>query len=190
MNRLALALVHYPVIDRHGRIVTAAVTNLDLHDIARAAKTYGVEPFYVVTPLEDQQHLVTEIIDHWVTGVGARYNPDRRDALALIRLQPSFQAALADVHARWEAEPQVVVTSAQMAASDLDWNGLRRLAAGERPVLLLFGTAWGLAPEVIQAADFRLAPILGRNGYNHLSVRSAVSIVLDRMFTGCAGDER
>ncbi len=187
---MALALIHHPVVDKNGKTIAAAVTNLDLHDIARAAKTYGVEPFYVVTPLEDQQHLVTEIIDHWVTGVGARYNPDRRDALALIRLQPSFQAALADVHARWEAEPQVVVTSAQMAASDLDWNGLRRLAAGERPVLLLFGTAWGLAPEVIQAADFRLAPILGRNGYNHLSVRSAVSIVLDRMFTGCAGDER
>jgi hypothetical protein len=186
---VALALIHHPVVDKNGKTIAAAVTNLDLHDIARAAKTYGVEPFYVVTPLEDQQHLVTEIIDHWVTGVGARYNPDRRDALALIRLQPSLQATLDDLHARWEAQPQLVVTSAQMAASDLDWNGLRRLAAGERPVLLLFGTAWGLAPEVIQAADFRLAPILGRNSYNHLSVRSAVSIVLDRMFTSCVGDE-
>jgi hypothetical protein len=184
--RVALALIHHPVVDKNGKTIAAAVTNLDLHDIARAAKTYGVEPFYVVTPLEDQQHLVTEIIDHWVTGVGARYNPDRRDALALIRLQSSLQATLEDLRARWEAEPQVVVTSAQMDASDLDWNGLRRLAAGDRPVLLLFGTAWGLAPEVIQAADFRLAPILGRNGYNHLAVRSAVSIVLDRMF---AGDE-
>jgi hypothetical protein len=186
---VALALIHHPVVDKNGKTIAAAVTNLDLHDIARAAKTYGVEPFYVVTPLEDQQHLVTEIIDHWVTGVGARYNPDRRDALALIRLQPSLQAALEELQARWDAKPQVVVTSARMAESDLDWNGLRRLVAGEGPVLLLFGTAWGLAPEVIQAADYRLAPILGRNGYNHLSVRSAVSIVLDRMFTGCAAEE-
>ena len=186
---MALALIHHPVVDKNGKTIAAAVTNLDLHDIARAAKTFGVEPFYVVTPLTDQQQLVTEIIDHWVTGVGARYNPDRREALALIRLQPSLQAALDELSARWDAKPQVVVTSAQMAASDLDWDGLRHLAAGDRPVLLIFGTAWGLAPEVIAQADFRLAPIAGRNGYNHLSVRSAVSIVLDRMFTGCAGNE-
>jgi hypothetical protein len=186
---VALALIHHPVVDKNGKTIAGAVTNLDLHDIARAAKTYGVEPFYVVTPITDQQHLVTEIIDHWVTGVGARYNPDRRDALALIRLQPSLQAALDDLSARWQGgRPQTVVTSAQMAASDLGWDGLRRLAADDRPVLLVFGTAWGLAPEVIESADFRLAPIVGRNGYNHLSVRSAVSIVLDRMFTGCGGD--
>jgi hypothetical protein len=178
------------VVDKNGKTIAAAVTNLDLHDIARAARTFGVDPFYVVTPLTDQQHLVTEIIDHWVTGAGARYNPDRREALSLIRLQPSLQAALDDLGARWGRSARTVVTSAQMADSDLDWNGLRHLAAGEQPLLLLFGTAWGLAPEVIEQADYRLAPIAGRNGYNHLSVRSAVSIVLDRMLAGCAGDCR
>lgn len=176
-----MALIHHPVVDKNGETVAAAVTNLDLHDIARASKTYGVEPFYVLTPLEDQQRLVAQIIDHWVTGTGARYNPDRRTALALIRLLPSLEAAVDDMAERCGARPQTVVTSAQMAASDLDWDGLRHLADGERPILLLFGTAWGLAPEVIQQADYRLAPIAGRGEYNHLSVRSAVSIVLDRM---------
>ncbi len=184
-----MALIHHPVVDKNGKTIAAAVTNLDLHDIARAARTFGVEAFYVVTPLVDQQRLVGQIIDHWVTGAGARYNPDRRDALALIRLQPSLQSALDDLGARWRQPARTVVTSAQMAASDLDWNGLRRLAAGEQPVLLVFGTAWGLSPELMAQADFRLAPIAGRNGYNHLSVRSAVSIVLDRMFAGGAGDE-
>jgi hypothetical protein len=178
---VAVALIHYPVVDKNGETVAAAVTNLDLHDIARASKTYGVEPFYVVTPLEDQQRLVVQIIDHWVTGTGARYNPDRQAALALIRLSPSLQAVLADMTERFGVRPQTVVTSAQMAASDLEWDGLRHLSDGERPILLLFGTAWGLAPEVIQQADYRLAPIAGRGDYNHLSVRSAVSIVLDRM---------
>jgi hypothetical protein len=95
---------------------------------------------------------------------------------------PTLQAALEDLAAQGNGRPRTVVTSARMADSDLDWEGLRRLAADDRPVLLLFGTAWGLAPEVIAQADHRLAPIAGRNGYNHLSVRSAVSIVLDRMF--------
>jgi hypothetical protein len=47
-------------------------------------------------------------------------------------------------------------------------------------VVLVFGTAWGLAPQALEQADFRLAPIAGAGEYNHLSVRSAVSIILDR----------
>ena len=46
---LALALVHHPVVDRRGDEVTTAVTNLDLHDIARTAATFGVDRFYAVT---------------------------------------------------------------------------------------------------------------------------------------------
>ena len=39
---IAVALVHYPIVDRRGDVVNTAVTNLDLHDIARTARTYGV----------------------------------------------------------------------------------------------------------------------------------------------------
>lgn len=176
-----MALIHHPVVDRNGRTIAAAVTALDLHDIARAAKTYGVEPFYVVTPLADQQALVGEILDHWVNGVGAQYNPDRKAALALIRLQPSLADVLADMAGRHGATPLTVVTSAKGRDCNLSYAGLHALAKGERPLVVLFGTAWGLAPEVIARADFRLAPIEGCGDYNHLSVRSAVSIILDRM---------
>jgi hypothetical protein len=48
----------------------------------------------------------------------------------------------------------------------------------EKPVLLLFGTGWGLSPEIIQSVDFMLQPIQGPTHYNHLSVRSAVAILL------------
>jgi hypothetical protein len=177
---LTVALVHHPVVDKNGQTIAAAVTSLDLHDIARAAKTYGVDAFYVVTPLEDQQELVREIIDHWVTGVGAQYNPDRKAALALIRMKASLEEALEEIQAAAGAKPQVVVTSARMDKSDLSHAGLRGLVQGERPVVLVFGTAWGLAPQALEQADFRLAPIPGAGGYNHLSVRSAVSIILDR----------
>lgn len=176
-----VALVHHPVVDKNGATIAAAVTALDLHDIARASKTFGIDGFYVVTPLEDQQVLVQNIIDHWVTGVGARHNPDRQAALKLIRLQPSLKDSVMDIGRRVGATPRVVVTSAGMENSDLSFLQLKRLAAQQQPVLLVFGTAWGLAPELVNDADFRLAPIDGHNGYNHLSVRSAVSIILDRM---------
>ena len=176
-----MALIHHPVVDKNGQTIAAAVTALDLHDIARAGRTYGIGAFHVVTPLKDQQVLVRRIIDHWVTGVGAAYNPDRRSALALIRLQPDVAALLDQIEARDGARPMTVVTSARMENSDLDYAGLRGLDTGGRPVVLLFGTAWGLAPEIVAAADYRLAPIEGGGEYNHLAVRSAVAIILDRM---------
>jgi hypothetical protein len=179
---MAVALIHHPVVDKNGQTIAAAITALDLHDIARAAKTFGADAFYVVTPLVDQQELVASIVDHWVTGAGAHYNPDRGAALGLIRLQPTLQAAVDDMAGRHGTRPRVVVTSARMPEADLDDAALRVLARSGGPILLVFGTAWGLAPQVIAQADHRLAPIRGRSDYNHLSVRSAVSIILDRLF--------
>ena len=178
---VTVALIHHPVVDKNGQTIAAAVTALDLHDIARASKTYGIGAFYVVTPLEDQQELVRRITGHWVSGAGARYNPDRRRALELIRLKTSFGAVLEELTDGDNPKPKVVVTSAQMENSNLSYAGRRTLAAGNDPVVLLFGTAWGLAGDILEAADFRLAPIAGGNNYNHLAVRSAVSIILDRM---------
>ncbi len=178
---MAVVLIHHPVVDKNGQTIAAAVTALDLHDIARASKTYGVGAFYVVTPLEDQQELVRRITDHWVSGAGARYNPDRRKALEMIRLKPSLEGVLEEMGGGGHLKPRVVVTSARMASSNLSYADLRELAAENTPVALLFGTAWGLADQIVQAADFRLAPIAGSRNYNHLAVRSAVSIILDRM---------
>ena len=178
---LMVALVHHPVVDKNGETIAAAVTALDLHDIARASKTFGVDAFYVVTPLKDQQTLVQQIIGHWVTGTGAQYNPDRQTALELIRLKPSLDDVLAEMESATGEKPRVVVTSARMEKSDLSYAALGEMVQVQRPVLLVFGTAWGLAPEVMDAADHRLAPINGRGDYNHLAVRSAVSIILDRV---------
>lgn len=177
-----MALIHHPVVDKNGRTIAAAVTALDLHDIARAARTYGIGAFYVVTPLQDQQELVANIIDHWVTGAGAQYNPDRQTALSLIRLKTSLEAVVADMTKNHGSPPRLITTSAKQAADNLTFDGLRETVQDGMPALLLFGTAWGLAPEVMDQADYRLAPIEGGGDYNHLSVRSAVSIVMDRMF--------
>jgi hypothetical protein len=66
MINLYVALAHYPVVNKNGDIITSAVTNLDLHDISRVVKTYGVRSFYVTTPLEDQKTLIKKIVSHWV----------------------------------------------------------------------------------------------------------------------------
>ena len=51
MAQLFLALIHYPVLNRMGDIIASAITNLDLHDLARSCRTYGVPACYIVTPL-------------------------------------------------------------------------------------------------------------------------------------------
>lgn len=179
--RLYLALVHHPVVNRRNEVIASAVTNLDVHDIARAARTYGVRAFFVVTPVADQQRLAERIVAHWTVGPGADFIPDRRRALELVRVTATLAAAL-DAAAGLEGErPRVVATCSRAHPGAVGFAGLRRRLAEGRAWMLLFGTAWGLAPAVIEAADAVLEPIEGATGYNHLSVRSAAAIVLDRL---------
>ncbi|UCG81847.1 MAG: RNA methyltransferase [Desulfobacterales bacterium] len=176
-----MALIHHPVYNINGEVIASAVSNLDLHDISRAAKTYGVRAFYVVTPLEDQRKLVERIVSHWTEGAGAKYNPDRCEALKLIRVAVSLEAVWDDIAREGEGEPATVVTDARPHARNINYGALAEMIQGKHPYLLLFGTAWGLTREFIDKADYILAPITGRSGYNHLSVRSAAAIVLDRL---------
>ena len=91
---LYLALVHHPVVNKKGSIIASALTTIDMHDIARAALTFGAKGFFVVTPLEDQKILAEEVMAHWIKGVGGELNPHRKQALELIRIEDSFEHAL------------------------------------------------------------------------------------------------
>jgi len=181
---LYLALVHYPVENKNGETVAAAVTNLDLHDIARLAKTYGVSAFYVITPLDDQRKLTRRIVSHWVEGFGAAYNPARRDALSIVRVKETYDEMIDEITAKGQGLPKTVVTSARKGPGSLGYGKLRGMLNLGDPYVLNFGTAWGLSAEFIQAADYRLDPITGGTNYNHLSVRSAASIIVDRLLGG------
>jgi hypothetical protein len=168
-------------LDKNGAIIAAAVTNLDLHDIARAAETYGARGYHIVTPVADQHELVASLRDHWVEGYGATYNPKRRRALALVELHENLGDAVAAVAAREGERPRVVATSARFTDQSLSFETLRRQLSQGRVILLVLGTGWGLAPECVAEADDCLAPIHGPTDYNHLSVRSAAAIMLDRL---------
>ena len=87
-SNIHLALVHFPVYNKHGEIVTSSVTTLDVHDISRICKTFEIANFYIVTPLKTQQDLVNRMVAHWLTGYGAEYNPTRREALLKTTVKP------------------------------------------------------------------------------------------------------
>jgi hypothetical protein len=57
------------------------------------------------------------------------------------------------------------------------------MTVDDQSFLLLFGTGWGMTEELFNSADYVLEPIKGVGEYNHLSVRSAVSIYMDRLFS-------
>ena len=184
---LYIGLVHYPVYNKRYETIASAVTIFDLHDIARAAMTYGVKRFMVITPLEDQQRLARRVVDHWVNGYGARYNGNRKEALELIDVVPTIVDAVAWLRDEKGLDPLVVATDAREQDVRLvSFEDLRRLLDGPVPVLLLFGTAWGLHREVLEQATYVLEPVKGPDRYNHLSVRSAAAIILDRL-SGRAG---
>ncbi|HVV87884.1 MAG TPA: RNA methyltransferase, partial [Kofleriaceae bacterium] len=218
--RTSIALVHHPVHDRTGAVVTSAVTNLDVHDLARSAATYGLARCFIVTPVASQRDKAEHIARLWAEALeeaqptpasasggeaavaggradrsgrlepaGTRRRGDHRaealrlteaaasveDAIAAVERahgQPPIIAATSAVAGRWPHAP--AVTPAALHAELQDAPG--------RPLLVLFGTGWGLADALLPMVQRVLTPIAGRPAWNHLSVRSAVAVILDRLF--------
>jgi tRNA (guanine37-N1)-methyltransferase len=183
-NRAAVyvALLHYPVYDKNGQVVTTAVTNMDIHDIARSGRTYGIRGFYVVTPVKALQKLARKIIDHWEQGYGSQYNVTRKEALALARITDTLDEVLIDIERECGEKPLLVVTSARPGAKRTSFTELRdMLIKVSQPFLLILGTGWGLTEAIFSRSDYVLEAIEGPTDYNHLSVRSAAAIMLDRL---------
>jgi len=181
MANLYVALIHYPVVNKNGKVIASAVTNLDIHDISRAVKTFGARSFYIVTPLEDQRALADRIVSYWVKGAGATYNPKRKEALKLISIKPFLEDVIEDIYADSGKRPEIVVTCAKQQPQNLSYKAFQQQLKSGNPYLLAFGTAWGLSEAFLADADYILDPITGNTGYNHLSVRSAAAIILDRL---------
>jgi hypothetical protein len=182
MPDLLVALVHYPVYDKHRDIVTSAVTNIDVPDIARSCRTYGAAGFYVVTPVDAHRGLIKRVMQHWDAEEQKDYNPTRNEALALLRLESNLEGVGIDIERRYGCLPRMFATSARPLPGAIGFEDMhRRLAEPGAPWLMLLGTGSGLADEVISRCDALLAPIAGLTGYNHLSVRAAAAVLLDRL---------
>lgn len=181
--KLAIGLLHFPILDREKKIVATNVTNFDIHDIARAARVYGVEKYYIIHPMQDQLMFVERVLDHWRVGQGAQFNPSRKRALTPVRVAESLEKALAD----WATpEAMIVATHARpvSGARAISFVDLRNaMQRDRRPCFLLFGTGSGMTDEFMKNCEFVLESIRGAppDDFRHLSVRSAVSICLDRL---------
>ncbi len=176
-NNLYVGLVHYPVINKFGEIVTTSITNLDIHDISRSCLTFGVKKFFIINPLESQKQMYERILDFWKSDIANRYNPDRVNALSIIDYANDISSVQKIINSQEEA-CLTITTTAMKLEHQIYEADFRKL---DKSVLLLFGTGNGLAENVHQNADHVLAPIKGIGDYNHLAVRSAVAIYLDRL---------
>jgi tRNA (guanine37-N1)-methyltransferase len=180
--RLYIGLLHYPVYNKNYQKIASSVTNFDLHDLSRLSRTYGVRRLFIVTPLKDQQDLIRRILSHWTKGYGARYNNDRKEAIELISISESLYTAVKEIRNIEGDEPLLIATDAsKQPEGSITFSRAKEILNSGKTVLILLGTAWGLHEEVIWDADFSLEPIEGENGYNHLSVRTAAAIILDRL---------
>ena len=182
MADVYIALIHHPVYDKTHKVVTTSITNMDIHDIARSALTYGVKRYFVVHPVRALQALAEKILDHWQSGHGSVYNTTRRDALSIVSLADSLEEVRAVITRSAGQPPRVIATSAKGGEDRLSFANLRDSLHHEQgPILLLLGTGWGLTQEVFDQTEAILEPIQGRGAYNHLSVRAAAAIMLDRL---------
>lgn len=185
-DNLHIALLHYPAYNKRGEVVATAVANMDIHDIARTARTYEISKYYIVTPIESQRLFVERILAHWRPGgVAGNYNPDRSEALETVFIKETLDQVIADIRFRRGRGVKIVATGANLADNLTSCTGMKRLVdEGKDDYLVLFGTGWGMAQEVIDAADYRLEPISGAGQYNHLAVRCAAAIIVDRLCHG------
>ncbi len=177
-----VALMHTDVCTHPGREGNTSITSIDLHDIARSSATYGVKNFFVVSPLEDQQSIMDSFLQYWHSKEGQEYNQNRYDAILRLIAARSFDEVVQAIEQKEGVKPVVVATSAQHTdhPGAIDFYSQGTVWAQERPVLLLLGTGHGLTQKRVASCDYLLDPINGLPEYNHLSVRAAAGIMLDR----------
>lgn len=180
MNRTYLGLVHYPVYNKFKDTVITSITNLDIHDIARSCKTFGIEKYFIINPLETQKKMLTRVKDFWQSDIALKYNLDRVTALKLVQYVATIDDAVEFIRNQEKEDPILITTTALQMNNQIHLEKIRNL---DHSVLILFGTGNGLSEEIHERADYVLEPIGGSNEYNHLSVRSAVAIILDRIFS-------
>ena len=179
---LYLALLHYPVYKKNGEVIITSITPMDLHDIARSCLTFGVKKYYVVNHLPTMQYLARRIAEFWESDYGRNYNKTRTDAFSILKIEEQIEGCINDIQNKHSVRPKLVATSARPNKNNISYHDLgEHLKQEEEPYLLLLGTGYGLINEFIRRCDYVLEPIMGAGEYNHLSVRSAAAIILDRL---------
>ena len=181
-HRLHLVLRHDHVLGRGNKIIHSSVTQIDLHDFSRLCLTYGLAGFHCITEMPAQHQIAADILNFWQEGYGRDYNPDRKAALKKLHLHQNFEQFLEKIRELEGSEPLLIGSSAQPTDKNLDFQDLSTIMIrSDRPAVLQLGTSWGLSSDQLSRCDGILPPIVGQHGYNHLSVRCAAAILVDRI---------
>jgi hypothetical protein len=99
-----------------------------------------------------------------------------------VRIKDSLEQVVIDIERECGDKPKIVVTSARKGGNRTSFPELREMLRSDtHPFLVLLGTGWGLTEAIFSASDYVLEAIEGRADYNHLSVRAAAAIILDRL---------
>jgi len=179
---LSVMLLHDQMVNKAGELVTTSITLIDIHDIARSARTYGVTSLYVAHPSPRLRHLAQTVQIHWQQGFGAAYNPNRKEALELVDIVYDLDEAIHKIALRSGKTPTLVATSARAGGRRIGFQELREKIHDEAaPFALMLGTGWGMSETLLKRAHLFLEPVQAPSDYNHLSVRSACAIMLDRL---------
>ncbi len=177
-----LVLMHDQInLGTTGRVGTTSIMSIDIHDIARSCKTYGIKKFYLVSPLKDQQEMVARFLSFWHKE-GPEYRADRHSAINLVAVKDSLDQVVADIQEQEDREPTLIATSAQSmpTTKQITFHDQSTVWQEKKPLLFVLGTGNGLATSLIEQCEYGLIPIEGIPDFNHLSVRSAAGIILDR----------
>jgi hypothetical protein len=181
-GKVYIALLHYPMYNKRLNIITTSVTNLDLHDISRVARTYNLDGFFVVHPSPSQRRLIKEVVSYWQEGYGGTYNPDRKEAFSILRISNNLAEVLDSIENETGLPPVTIATDARIYPNTISYKELsNKIIDCDQPFLILFGTGWGMERALVESCTYILEPVKGEASYNHLSVRSAVSIIIDRL---------
>ena len=179
-----IGIVHHPVLNKAGETITSGITNLDVHDCSRSALTYGIKKFFLIHPNERQKEIFEHILDFWKTELATHFNKHRVVALKVINFTNTINDTVNLIKNQEGDDPIIITTTANSADGQKNFSAIRKLIdCSKKPFLILFGTGNGLHESVHHSADYTLEPIKGKGKYNHLSVRSAVAIVLDRLLS-------
>ena len=171
------AIVHYPVLNRVGEVIAAQIDEFDFFDACRLSLAYPIRRMWVVNPTPSQRDLAQRLIRH---GTDPQRQVEGREVFDRTVWVPDLETAVSEA-SKLGPTPRLVVTSAKPGRDDETFGQMRASIATGSPHMVLFGKAWGLADDVFDRADVRLEPVSAGTGYDHLSVRSAMSIVLDRL---------
>jgi len=183
MGNLYVGLLHFPMRNRRGEIVATSTTSMDVHDIARSARTYGVARYFVVSPLPSQREIAWRIRGFWTEGERAAEASRRGEAMEYVVVAGDLEETLDWIEEAEGVRPLLVATSARTTnRAEISFEELRRrLRTDPGPVYILLGTGWGMTDELIEACDAVLPPVMKDSTFNHLSVRAAAAILLDRV---------